>query len=99
MMAAPFPPAGNQKQYNERPLKVYGEQYLASAPLPVGALTESLNPLYADGRPHVIVASGHVYDLHEGDWVVSSRYSGAQIEVLSDEEFTERFGGKGAETG
>jgi hypothetical protein len=91
-MAAPYPPQGNQKQHTEKPLKVYAEQYLAGAPLPIGAVTESLDPVYADGRPHVITPD-HTYDLHEGDWVISNRYTGAPIEVIANEEFTERFGG------
>jgi hypothetical protein len=90
-MAAPFPPAGNQQQHTERPLKVYAEQYTAGGTLPVGATTETLNPVYADGRPHVIADTG-VYDLHEGDWVISSRFTGRPVEVISDEEFAERFG-------
>jgi hypothetical protein len=94
-MAAPFPPQGNQKQHTEKPLKVYAEQYVEGQPLPVGAVTETLDPVYADGRPHVITADGRVYDLQFGDWVISNRYTGALIEVISDEEFSERFGGGG----
>jgi hypothetical protein len=90
-MAAPYPPQGNQTQQTEKPLKVYSEQYLAAAPLPIGATTETLNPLYADGRPHVITPRG-VFELHEGDYVISNRYTGAPMEVISAEEFTERFG-------
>lgn len=91
-MAAPFPPAGNQTQHTERPLKVYAEQYLVGQPLPIGATTETRNPVYADGRPHVILASGRVVDLHETDWVISNRYTGQPIEVIAHEEMTERFG-------
>jgi hypothetical protein len=90
-MAAPYPRQGNQSQQNEKPLKVYAEQYLASAPLPVGATTETLNPLYADGRPHVILPNA-VVELYETDWLISSRYTGKPIEVISAEEFAERFG-------
>ena len=91
-MAAPFPPQGNQSQHTERPLKIYAEQYLASAPLPIGATTETRNPTYADGRPHVILATGHVVELHETDWLISNRYTGVPMEVISAEEFAERFG-------
>ena len=35
-MAAPVPPAGAQSQHTERPLKVYAEQYVEGAPLPIG---------------------------------------------------------------
>jgi hypothetical protein len=93
-MAAPFPPQGNQTQHTERPLKVYAEQYLVGQPLPIGATTETFNPVYADGRPHVITADG-VFELHPTDWVISSRYTGQPIEVISHEEMTERFGTEG----
>lgn len=93
-MAQPFPPQGEQQQYTERPLKIYGEQYHVGGALPVGATTETLNPVYADGRPHVITPRA-VYELHDGDWVVSNRYTGVPMEVLSDEEFSERFGSGG----
>jgi hypothetical protein len=90
-MAQPYPPQGNQQQHTERPLKVYGEQYLVGQPLPVGVITEVFLPGYPNGEPRVY-ASGHVYDLHETDWVISSRYTGQPIEVISAAEFAERFG-------
>lgn len=90
-MAQPYPPQGAQQPHTERPLKIYGEQYLAGAALPIGATTETANPVYADGRPHVILPGG-VVDLPVGWWVISNRYTGAAIEVISPEEFTERFG-------
>lgn len=93
-MAAPFPPAGGQKQYTERPLKVYGEQYLAAAAVPIGVKTTGPNgePV----PPYVITSAGLYQPVREGDWVISNRYSGALVEVLSNEEFSERFGGSGA---
>ena len=91
-MAAPYPPQGNQSSHTERPLKIYAEQYLAGQPLPIGTITESLDPVYADGRPHVILPHGVVVALHETDWIISSRYTGQPIEVISAEEFAERFG-------
>ncbi len=94
-MAAPHPPQGNQKQFNERPLKVFGEQWIASGPLPVGAVM--VPDLFTDGLPRVFTDT-KAYELHEGEWVISNRYSGKPIEVLSDEEFSERFGGGGNET-
>ena len=99
-MAQPFPPAGDQKQYNERPLKVYGEQYTTPGDLPVHAV---INPgsagmlLFSDGVPRVPLASGWVV-VTVTDWVISNRYTGQPIEVVSDEEFSERFGGKGGST-
>jgi hypothetical protein len=99
-MAAPFPPAGGQKQYTERPLKVYGEQYLAGQALPVHVVIDpvltlpdgSTAPIYADGQARAPLAAGWVV-LHPGDWLISSRFSGAPVEVISNEEFAERFGG------
>lgn len=90
-MAAPYPPQGNQTPHTERPLKVYAEQFVTGQPLPVGATTETNNPSYADGRPHVITPRG-VFELHATDWVISNRYTGAPMEVISAEEFAERFG-------
>ena len=90
-MAAPFPPAGNQTQHTERPLKVYAEQYLSGAPLPVGVSVDVVPPIYPNGEPRVYVTPG-AYPVHEGDWVISNRYTGKPIEVISHEEMIERFG-------
>lgn len=90
-MAAPYPPQGQQQSHTERPLKVYAEQYLAGQPLPVGVSTDVVEPVYADGRPRVYAADG-VFELHETDWVISSRFTGQPIEVISADEFAERFG-------
>ena len=95
-MPQPFPPAGNQKQHTERPIKVYAEQYLEGEPLPIGAVAEfapvgDLPPLFSDGLPRVPLATGWVV-VNLTDWVLSSRYSGAPVEVISAEEFAERFG-------
>jgi len=90
-MAAPFPPQGNQTPHTERPLKIYAEQYLAAAPLPVGTSVEIVPPGYEDGRPRVYLPGGPK-DLHETDWVISNRYTGVPVEVISAEEFAERFG-------
>jgi hypothetical protein len=89
-MAPPFPTQGNQKQHTERPRKIYAEQYLAGAPLPIGAVL--IPDLFTDGLPRVFT-DVKTYELHETEWVISNRYSGRPIEVISDEEMTERFGG------
>ncbi len=91
-MAKPYPPQGNQHPYTERPRKIYGEQYLVGQPLPVGVSTEVVPPVYPHGEPRVYATTG-AYALLETDWVISNRFSGQPIEVISDEEFTERFGG------
>jgi|KBSMisStandDraft_5_1062788.scaffolds.fasta_scaffold00317_9 hypothetical protein len=90
-MAHPHPAQGNQKQYTERPLKVFGEQYHAGGALPVGAV---MIDLYTDGLPRVFTTT-QAYTLHDTEWVITNRYSGRPIQVISDEEFTERFGGGG----
>jgi hypothetical protein len=89
-MAQPYPPQGNQQQHTERPLKVYAEQYLTAAPLPIGAVL--IPDLFTDGLPRVFTDT-KAYELHETEWVISNRYTGKPIEVISDEEMTERFGG------
>jgi hypothetical protein len=90
-MGAPYPPQGQQQSHTERPLKVYAEQYVLGQPLPVGTSTEVIEPVYADGRPRVYADRG-TFDLHVGEWVISSRYTGRPVEVISAEEFAERFG-------
>jgi hypothetical protein len=93
-MAPPFPPAGNQKQHTERPLKIFAEQMVAGQPLPIGAVL--IPDLYADGLPRVFTDT-QAYELHETEWVISNRYTGKPIEVISDDEFSERFGGNTAD--
>jgi len=96
-MAAPVPPQGNQQPHTERPLKVYAEQYLAGAPLPVGVVIDpvpapGLPPLFTDGQPRVMLPTGWVL-VQPTDWVLTNRYTGAPSERIGAEEFTERFGG------
>jgi hypothetical protein len=90
-MAAPFPPQGNQKQQTEKPLKVYAEQFLTGQPLPVGVATYVFEPTFPNGEPRVYTDRG-VFAIHDTDWVISSRYTGRPVEVISAEEFAERFG-------
>jgi hypothetical protein len=92
-MAQPFPPQGNQQQHTERPLKVYAEQYLVGGPLPIGA--RNTVPTGESCPPYLTTADGIYQPLQDKDWVISSRYTGRPIEVISDEEFTERFGSGG----
>lgn len=105
-MAAPFPPQGDQQPYTERPLRIYGEQYVVGGPLPIGAVIDPtggpplpgqapLPPLFVDGLPRVPTAFGWVV-VHPTDWVISNRYSGKPVDVISAEEFSERFGPGGA---
>ena len=88
-MAAPFPPQGAQQQFTERPLKIYGEQYRVGSPLPIGVLTEAPT---GDPVPPYVLVGGIYQPVHDTDWVISSRYTGTVVEVISAEEFAERFG-------
>jgi hypothetical protein len=95
MMGAPYPPQGQQQHYTERPLKIYGEQYLEGQPLPIGVVVDptaaSDLPIFTDGIPRVLLGVTWV-EVHPTDWVISHRYTGAPVEVISAEEFAERFG-------
>jgi hypothetical protein len=92
-MAQPHPPQGNQQNVTERPEKVYGEQYVDGQPLPVGAVIDPTFdgvPLFSDGQPRVSLPAGWVV-LTLTDWVITNRYTGRAVEVISAEEFSERF--------
>ena len=94
-MAQPYPPQGNQTPHTERPLRVYAEQYLDGQPLPIGAV---LYPeVYPDGLPRVSTPTA-TYVLNLTDWIISNRFTGAAAEVVSAEEFAERFGPGGGPT-
>jgi hypothetical protein len=93
-MAQPFPPQGQQQQFTERPSKIYGEQYLAGQPVPIGVATYAFPPVYQEGDARVYLAGGGVKAIAYTDWVITQRYSGQPIDVLSNEEFAERFGGQ-----
>ena len=93
-MAAPYPPQGQQTPHTERPLKVYGEQYVPPT-LPVHAVINPIGPgdlpMFGDEEPRVPLSTGWVI-VHPTDWVISNRYTGQPVEVISAEEFAERFG-------
>ena len=94
-MAAPYPPQGAQQQHTERPLKIYAEQYLGAA-LPIGAVINPGDPpLFSDGQPRVLLPAGWTV-IQLTEYVISSRYTGQAIDVISAEEFAERFGSGGA---
>jgi hypothetical protein len=91
-MAAPHPPQGNQQQYTERPARVFGEQYVEGQPLPIGVVIDPGDPpVYTDGQPRVLLPTGWVV-IHPTEWVLTNRYAGVVREVISAEEFAERFG-------
>ena len=91
-MPAPFPPQGNQSPHTERPLKVYGEPYVTEGQLPVGATLDFGDPpLFTDGVPRVLLPTGWAV-LTLTDVVISNRYTGQPSEVISAQEFAERFG-------
>jgi hypothetical protein len=87
-MAAPYPPQGQQVHITERPPKFYGEQYLASAPLPIGVRTETDT---GETVPPYIIVAGIYQPVFDTDWVITNRYNGQPVEVISAEEFSERF--------
>ena len=94
-MAPPYPPQGEQKQHTERPLKVYAEQYLAGQPLPIGVvLNVGDPPFFPENKPRVPLPGGPVVEIQLTEWVISNRYTGQPIEVISNEEMAERFGGQ-----
>jgi hypothetical protein len=88
-----------QKQYTERPYKVLGEPYDAAAsPLQAGVCVCTDNPLgWTDGVPHVHAATGMVH-ITAGQWIVEDLWTHAWA-VMSDEEFSARFGGNLAAEG
>jgi hypothetical protein len=95
---AKVPLQGQQKQYNEQPVKIYGEQMLNGAPLPIGVSTEIILPVYADGRPRAYTTDGPK-DVHPTDWVITHPFSGEVLDVLTAEEFEDRFGPGNLATG
>lgn len=71
---------------------MYSEQYVTGQPLPIGATTDYGDPpLFTDGLPRVPLETGWAV-VSLTDFVISSRYTGKPIEVISAEQFAERFG-------
>ena len=65
---------------------------MTGQPLPVGVVIDPGDPpIFVDGQPRVLTPAGWVV-LHLTEWVISNRYTGQAIEVISADEFTERFG-------
>jgi hypothetical protein len=93
-MGNPVPAQGEQRQYVEQPLKIYGEQYLEGHPVPIGVATYAALPVYQDGDARVYLSGGGIKSIALTDWVITNRYSGQPIDVVSAEEFAERFGGQ-----
>lgn len=84
-------PEGGQRQYVEKPVKVYAEQYLVGAPLPIGAI-EAIEPIYpASGGPYASTTTG-IYPLVPTDWILTDRFTGQAESAISHEQFVERFG-------
>lgn len=86
-----------KQQYVEKPLKVLAEQYFA-ATVPEAAgvchCTLSLPLQTTGGVPHAHVGPRVVF-LHDTDWLLTSKYSGALTDAVTDAEFQERFGPSG----
>lgn len=94
-MAAPLPPQGEQQQFAERPLRIFGEQYQDGHPVPIGVVVGPGDPPGFTVLARVLLPTGWVV-VHLTDWVISNRYTGTPMEVISAEEFAERFGPGGA---
>jgi len=90
-MAGVQPPEGGQKNYVTKPQQVYGEQYLAGGPLPVGAVAE-LPDYPPEGGPYLPLPPC-VFVIHSTDWVITNKHTGVPTEVITDDTFTERYGG------
>jgi hypothetical protein len=86
-----------QKQYVEKPGKVLAEQYFAASDPPaVGVHTCGLDPLVETGPPHIHGTRG-VFVLHETDWIVADRFTGAPSHVLTQAQFEEIYGNQPGE--
>src|SRR5262245_2802455 len=92
-MPPPQPPQGNQQLVVEKPLKVYAEQYLQGQPIPIGVVTAAFPPVFAEGDARVYTEDGQVLRIAFSDWVITHRYSGRAQDVLSNDEYVDRFGG------
>lgn len=88
MMAIPL--QGQQQPYGEQPVILYGEQYHAAGPLPIGVSVDVAPPIYPNGEPRVYATTG-TYPVSEGDWVITDPYTGQPTEVVSDAVFLARF--------
>jgi hypothetical protein len=87
-----------QQQYVQRPYKVLAEQYTAETPLPPDTATRDLGQLclctvapITDGTLHIHSRS-RVWLVAVGDWIVVDLWTPHDSYVLSDAEFTDRFG-------
>jgi len=88
----PYPPQGQQQTRTERPHTIYAEQYLDGQPLPIHVvLNVGDPPFFAEDRPRVVLPGGAV-EIQLTEWVISNRHTGAPIDVISAEEFADRFG-------
>jgi hypothetical protein len=87
----PQPPQGQQQHVVAKPRHYYAEQYVPPT-LPIGATNTIFPPVWPNGEPRVEIPGNGTVRLTPGMWVLSSRYSGQVLEVVSDEEYQERFG-------
>lgn len=84
-----------QKQHVQKPYKVMAEQYFAAnEPPPRGVCTLPDTPLYQAGEAHVHTERG-IYAPVEGDWIVEDVWYPHAFYIISDAEFSDRFGGTG----
>jgi len=83
-----------QKQYVEKPGKIMAEQFFDAADPPAkGVHRCGLSPLVETGPPHVHGRQGEIWMLHDGDWIVASKWApDVPTGVLTDEEFQDTYG-------
>jgi hypothetical protein len=87
----PMPAQGAQQPYSERPLTIYGEPYLDGHPLPIGVVIDPGDPpFFSDGQPRVLLPTGWVV-VHLTDWVITHRFSGQAVAVITQEEFGDSY--------
>ncbi len=82
-------------QHVQKPYKVLAEQYHAADQPPIaGVCLLGDTPLYPAGVPHVHTSSPlGVFAPAEGDWIVTEIWTPHNLLLMSDAEFTDRFGG------
>jgi hypothetical protein len=78
--------------YTQHPYKVTAEQYAAANPVPPEMCTCTVTPPFPTGQPHVHTPEG-VFAPAEGDWIVVDVWTPHTVRVLTNAEFSDRFGG------
>jgi hypothetical protein len=84
-------------QYVQQPYKVIAEQYFAATDPPPPLVCHcTITPVFPTGDAHVHTLEG-LYAPVDGDWIVEDQWTPHAVHLLSDAEFSDRFGGAVAE--